>query len=120
MAAKDKTVAYYYDQEVGNFNDVNLMRPHRVRLAHQLIDGYEMGARMLVHRPSKTAVEEMEQFHADGEGVIDTTTGIGTNIGGVCHLLVNQVAAIPVAADSSLLDKGLDTSNICGGLDPSG
>ena len=64
-----KIVAYYYDQEVGNYNDVNLMRPHRVRLAHNLIDGYGLQNKMLVHRPVRTPVEEMEQFHADGEGI---------------------------------------------------
>lgn len=66
MALGNKVVAYYYDEEVGNFNDVNLMRPHRVRLAHNLIDGYGLKEKMMVHRPTRLKVEEMQQFHADG------------------------------------------------------
>ena len=66
MGMTNKVVAYYYDEEVGNFNDVNLMRPHRVRLAHNLIDGYGLRERMMVHRPTRLGVEEMQEFHADG------------------------------------------------------
>lgn len=62
----NKVVAYYYDEEVGNFNDVNLMRPHRVRLAHNLIDGYGLQKQMMVHRPTRMKPEEMQEFHADG------------------------------------------------------
>ena len=72
MGLSNKIVAYYYDQEVGNYNDVNLMRPHRVRLAHNLIDSYGLQDKMLVHRPVRTPVSEMEQFHADGETCAQT------------------------------------------------
>jgi len=62
----NKTVAYYYDEEVGNYNDVNLMRPHRVRLAHNLIDGYGLQNKMMVHRPERSLITDMTVFHADG------------------------------------------------------
>jgi hypothetical protein len=62
----NKTVAYYYDEEVGNYNDVNLMRPHRVRLAHNLIDGYGLQNKMMVHRPERSLNTDMTVFHADG------------------------------------------------------
>ncbi len=62
----NKIVAYYYDEEVGNYNDVNLMRPHRVRLAHNLIDGYGLQEKMLVHQPSRSLNTAMREFHADG------------------------------------------------------
>lgn len=62
----NKIVAYYYDEEVGNYNDVNLMRPHRVRLAHNLIDGYGLQEKMLVHQPMRSLNTDMREFHADG------------------------------------------------------
>ena len=67
MLQSGKIVAYYYDEEVGNYNDVNLMRPHRVRLAHNLIDGYGLQDKMLVHRPPRSLNTDMREFHSDGE-----------------------------------------------------
>ena len=69
MSLKNKTVAYFYDQEIGNFSygTTNPMRPHRVRLTHSLVDSYGLGSKMLVNRPQPSTAEELERFHADGK-----------------------------------------------------
>ncbi|KAL3152707.1 hypothetical protein ABBQ38_012298 [Trebouxia sp. C0009 RCD-2024] len=67
MSLKNKTVAYFYDQEIGNFSYgvSNPMRPHRVRLTHSLVDSYGLGSKMLVNRPQPSSADELERFHAD-------------------------------------------------------
>lgn len=69
MSLKNKTVAYFYDQEIGNFSYgvSNPMRPHRVRLTHSLVDSYGLGSKMLVNRPQPSTADELERFHADGQ-----------------------------------------------------
>ena len=69
MSLKNKTVAYFYDQEIGNFSygTTNPMRPHRVRLTHSLVDSYGLGAKMLVNRPQPSSADDLERFHADGK-----------------------------------------------------
>ena len=66
---KDKTVAYYYDEEVGNVNygGGNPMRPHRVRLTHSLVENYDLNRKMRVQRPRRCSEQELEEFHADGK-----------------------------------------------------
>ncbi len=68
MSLKNKTVAYFYDEEIGNFSygTTNPMRPHRVRLTHSLVDSYGLGTKMLVNRPQPSTADELERFHADG------------------------------------------------------
>eukprot|EP00891_Asterochloris_glomerata_P006381 jgi/Astpho2/6381/e_gw1.00091.20.1_t len=60
-------VAYYYDEELGNFNfgGGNPMRPHRVRLTHSLVDNYQLTKELLVHRPNMRTAGELQMFHAD-------------------------------------------------------
>lgn len=68
MQVKDKTVAYYYDEEVGNVNygGGNPMRPHRVRLTHSLVDNYGLKSKLRVERPNHCTENELGEFHADG------------------------------------------------------
>lgn len=68
MTVKGKTVAYLYDEELGNYSygGGNPMRPHRVRLTHSLVENYGLGSRMIQHRPTWQTQDEISQFHADG------------------------------------------------------
>lgn len=68
MQVKDKKVAYYYDEELGNVNygGGNPMRPHRVRLTHNLVENYGLNDRLRVQRPRYCSDRELEEFHADG------------------------------------------------------
>ncbi|CAI2355927.1 unnamed protein product [Caenorhabditis sp. 36 PRJEB53466] len=59
-------VAYMYDQDVGNFyyGQGHVMKPHRIRLAHNLIINYNLFDRLLICRPKKVGPEVMKTFHS--------------------------------------------------------
>lgn len=52
-----KRVAYFYDPEVGSFyyGEDHPMKPFRIKMAHQLIIGYEMYRKMNVYQPNKAS-----------------------------------------------------------------
>lgn len=64
----EKVVAYFYDEELGNYSygDANPMRPHRLRLTHNLVEHYGLTHKLFVHRPKARDVTDMTEFHADG------------------------------------------------------
>lgn len=66
---KSKIVTYFYDEEIGNFcyGGGNPMRPHRVRLTHNLVDNYGLIDKLKVFRPTPQDQDEIAMFHADGE-----------------------------------------------------
>ena len=89
MALKDRHVAYYYDEEIGNFNygGGNPMRPHRVRLTHSLVENYDLQKRLRVERPLTKEAQEVTQFHADGKDCSPTmTTSKPSPFQGACWL----------------------------------
>jgi histone deacetylase 1/2 len=65
--AKTNKVAYFYDEEIGNFyyGMSHPMKPHRMRMAHALILNYGMYKKMEIFRPHQVSDEEMTKFHAD-------------------------------------------------------
>ncbi|KAG8533578.1 histone deacetylase [Bacidia gigantensis] len=62
-----KTVAYFYDSDVGNYAYVagHPMKPHRIRMAHSLIMNYELYKKMEIYRAKPATNYEMAQFHTD-------------------------------------------------------
>ncbi|KAK0502459.1 hypothetical protein EDD18DRAFT_1140885 [Armillaria luteobubalina] len=62
-----KRVAYYYDSDVGayTYGLGHPMKPHRMRVAHDLITAYEMLPKMHVLKPPKASPEAMTSFHTD-------------------------------------------------------
>lgn len=62
-----RRVAYFYDEEIGNFyyGNGHPMKPHRVRMAHNLILSYGLYKKMEIYRPHLISEEEMTRFHAD-------------------------------------------------------
>jgi hypothetical protein len=68
MMKTDKTVAYFYDENIGDFTygGGNPMRPHRVRLTHSLVSNYGLADKLVIQRPTPRTAEELTQFHADG------------------------------------------------------
>lgn len=68
MSFKNKQVLYYYDEELTNYNygGLNPMRPHRVRLATHLLNGYGVTKKMQLMRPIARTREDILLFHADG------------------------------------------------------
>ncbi|GAA5984422.1 hypothetical protein JCM11641_000132 [Rhodosporidiobolus odoratus] len=65
--ALKRTVAYFYDDDVGAyaFNLVHPMKPHRIKMAHNLITNYGLDKRMDVLRPDRCTPHEMTRFHTD-------------------------------------------------------
>ena len=64
--AKNK-VAYFYDSEVGNyhFGYGHPMKPHRVRMTHELIVNYGLYQQMRVYRPHLASKEALMKFHSE-------------------------------------------------------
>ncbi|GAA6000750.1 hypothetical protein JCM10207_004638 [Rhodosporidiobolus poonsookiae] len=62
-----RTVAYFYDDDVGAyaFNLVHPMKPHRIKMAHNLITNYGLDKHMDVIRPDRCTPHEMTRFHTD-------------------------------------------------------
>ncbi|KAJ6457269.1 histone deacetylase RPD3 [Mycena sanguinolenta] len=62
-----RRVAYYYDVDVGayTFGYNQYLKPHRVKMTHDLISAYGMLDQMHVLRPARTSAETMTSFHTD-------------------------------------------------------
>ncbi|GAA5848374.1 hypothetical protein JCM5353_004878 [Sporobolomyces roseus] len=62
-----RKVAYFYDDDVGAyaFNLVHPMKPHRIKMAHNLITNYGLEKQMDVLKPDRCTPHEMTRFHTD-------------------------------------------------------
>ncbi|KAJ2005398.1 histone deacetylase [Coemansia thaxteri] len=67
MALSKKNVAYFYDPDVGNFHygPGHPMKPHRIRMTHNLVMSYELYKKMSIYRAAPATCQEMTQFHSD-------------------------------------------------------
>jgi histone deacetylase 1/2 len=59
--------AYYYDADVGNFYYAqgHPMKPHRMRMTHNLLVAYGLVDRLDVFTPPRASERDMTRFHAD-------------------------------------------------------
>jgi len=62
-----KRICYYYDSDVGNYyyGQGHPMKPHRIRMTHNLLLNYGLYRKMEIYRPHKATQEEMTKFHSD-------------------------------------------------------
>ncbi|KAH9939380.1 histone deacetylase, partial [Epithele typhae] len=62
-----RRVTYYYDADVGaySFGMSHAMKPQRMRIAHELVQAYDMLPKMQVLRPKRASPETMTRFHTD-------------------------------------------------------
>lgn len=62
-----RRVSYFYDAEVGNYHygQGHPMKPHRVRMTHNLVVNYGLYRRMEVFRPRLVSPMAMTRFHSD-------------------------------------------------------
>lgn len=62
-----RRVAYFYDAEVGNYHygQGHPMKPHRVRMTHNLVVNYGLYKKMDVFRSNLVSAAELTRFHAD-------------------------------------------------------
>ncbi|KAJ1917343.1 Histone deacetylase 2 [Mycoemilia scoparia] len=67
MQSSRRRVAYYYDDEIGNYNYGygHPMKPFRMRMAHDLITSYELDKKMTMLKPTRATSKEMSKFHSD-------------------------------------------------------
>uniref|UniRef100_S4RXT2 Histone deacetylase 1 n=1 Tax=Petromyzon marinus TaxID=7757 RepID=S4RXT2_PETMA len=66
IGAKRK-VCYYYDGDIGNYyyGQGHPMKPHRIRMTHNLLLNYGLYRKMEIYRPHKATSEEMTKYHSD-------------------------------------------------------
>lgn len=69
VARKDTTkrrVSYFYQQDVGlyYYGPGHPMKPHRLRMTHQLVLAYGMYRKMEVYRPRPATEDQIMQFHS--------------------------------------------------------
>ncbi|KAM9986619.1 hypothetical protein ACTFIY_011037 [Dictyostelium cf. discoideum] len=62
-----RKVSYFYDNEVGNhyYGPNHPMKPHRMRMTHDLVLNYGIYKKMQIFRPRKASELELTNFHSD-------------------------------------------------------
>lgn len=62
-----KKICYYYDGDVGNYyyGQGHPMKPHRIRMTHNLLLNYGLYRKMEIYRPHKANIDEMTKYHSD-------------------------------------------------------
>ncbi|XP_027036585.1 histone deacetylase 1-like [Pocillopora damicornis] len=62
-----KRVCYYYDGDIGNYyyGQGHPMKPHRIRMTHNLLLNYGLYRKMEIYRPHKANLDEMTKYHSD-------------------------------------------------------
>ncbi|KAF1743950.1 hypothetical protein MXB_5275 [Myxobolus squamalis] len=63
----NRKICYYYDSEVGNYyyGQGHPMKPHRIRMAHNLLLNYGVLRNIQVLKPKRATAEQMTIFHSD-------------------------------------------------------
>lgn len=67
MKTNKPRVSYFYDGDIGNFyyGQSHPMKPHRVKMTHNLLLNYGLYKYMTCYRPHLCTAQEMSKFHAD-------------------------------------------------------
>ncbi|EEB05565.1 histone deacetylase Clr6 [Schizosaccharomyces japonicus yFS275] len=67
MKHSRKKVSYFYDADVGNFHygPQHVMKPHRVRMVHNLVVNYGLHEKMNVITPFRATKDDMTRCHTD-------------------------------------------------------
>jgi len=62
-----RRVSYFFDCEVGNYHygQGHPMKPHRVRMTHSLVVGYDLYKKLEIFRPGLATADDMTRFHSD-------------------------------------------------------
>eukprot|EP00898_Chlorokybus_atmophyticus_P006007 jgi/Chlat1/6407/Chrsp45S06024 len=64
---RKKKVCYFYDPDVGNYyyGQGHPMKPHRMRMTHNLLLHYGLHKELEIFRPHLATEEDMSKFHTD-------------------------------------------------------
>ena len=62
-----RKVSYFYDPNIGNyhFGPNHPMKPHRIRMVHNLLINYGLCKKLRIQRPPKLSMEDLTKFHSD-------------------------------------------------------
>nr|QSX72310.1 histone deacetylase 1 [Halisarca dujardinii] len=62
-----RRVSYYYDGDVGNYyyGQGHPMKPHRIRMTHNLLLNYGLYRKMEIYRPHKALFSDITRYHSD-------------------------------------------------------
>ncbi|KNA17765.1 hypothetical protein SOVF_077050 [Spinacia oleracea] len=65
--AKQRRVSYFYEPTIGDYyyGQGHPMKPHRIRMAHNLIVHYSLHRRMEISRPFPAEATDIRGFHSD-------------------------------------------------------
>ncbi|XP_059640346.1 histone deacetylase 6 [Cornus florida] len=65
--AKKRRVTYFYEPSIGDYyyGQGHPMKPHRIRMAHNLIVHYSLHRRMEINRPFPAGPDDIRLFHSD-------------------------------------------------------
>mmetsp|Transcript_33718 Transcript_33718/g.40821 ORF Transcript_33718/g.40821 Transcript_33718/m.40821 type:complete len:462 (+) Transcript_33718:62-1447(+) len=65
--SNSRRVSYFYDAEIGNYHygQGHPMKPHRVRMTHNLVVNYGLYRKMEMFRPRLISPTAMTRFHSD-------------------------------------------------------
>jgi len=60
-------ICYFYDSDIGNFyyGNGHPMKPHRIRMTHNLLLNYGLYKKMEIFRPHPATLQDMTKFHSD-------------------------------------------------------
>ncbi|KAK9995672.1 hypothetical protein SO802_020358 [Lithocarpus litseifolius] len=65
--AKKRRVSYFYEPSIGDYyyGQGHPMKPHRIRMAHNLIVHYSLHRRMEINRPFPANPSDIRRFHSE-------------------------------------------------------
>jgi len=65
--ARERRVSYFYEPTIGDYyyGQGHPMKPHRIRMAHNLIVHYYLHRRMEISRPFPAATTDIRRFHSE-------------------------------------------------------
>ncbi|KAJ3019053.1 Histone deacetylase 1 [Thoreauomyces humboldtii] len=66
-ASRKQKVSYFYHEEMGNYHygPQHPMKPHRIRMTHNLVMSYGLYNKLDISRPSPATFQELTKFHSD-------------------------------------------------------
>jgi histone deacetylase 1/2 len=67
LEAFPSRVAYFYDHDVGNYYYAlgHPMKPHRMRMVHELLIAYGVHEKLQVLQPPRATERDLTRFHSD-------------------------------------------------------
>ncbi|KAK7350643.1 hypothetical protein VNO77_09487 [Canavalia gladiata] len=107
--ANKRRVTYFYEPNIGDFyyGQGHPMKPHRIRMAHNLIVHYGLHRHMLVNRPFPAAPTDIRRFHS-GDYVDFLSSVTPQIISDNTHSLYRQRRRFNVGEDCPVFDGLFD------------